>query len=458
LRLYLRQYSTLRGLVHGMFRLIAPIRVLLLIIGNTGSVLIAIAAMRLARPPRRAPPGSREIVMLAVSDLRIDPRIEREVRALAAAGHPLKLLFPDISLPPIAQQPLDWGPGVSFHPLAREAASYMGDFPWLFGRGFYRAAREERPFAFHCHDLTTAAIGLAAAHRTGARCICDFHEWFSENVSWNKKRQGWAPHGSVRRRLFRSIERLAIEEADGVVTVCDSIAAELQDMTPKPRRPVIVVRNIPEFRLTPSRTYRAIKQELGVDADRFLLLWQGGTGPTRLIEPIIRALSLAPRAVFVIRGPSLDLFGEGYRALARQCGVLDRLILLPPVPSRDVVAAARGADAGIWSLPKLCRNFYYALPNKVFEYLASGLPVLGANFPEVRRLIEENGVGLCFEPTDPAAIARQLNRLIDEPQLAVAMRAAIPRLLTALDAGHEWQKLVTLYHGLAGDQRPAEAA
>jgi hypothetical protein len=56
----------------------------------------------------------------------------------------------------------------------------------------------------------------------------------------------------------------------------------------------------------------------------------------------------------------------------------ERLLLIPPVPSRDVVAAARGADAGIWTLPALCRNFTMRSLNKIFEYLAADLPVLVA--------------------------------------------------------------------------------
>ena len=90
----------------------------------------------------------------------------------------------------------------------------------------------------------------------------------------------------------------------------------------------------------------------------------------------------------------------------------------PPVPSKDVVAAARGADAGIWTFPALCRNFTFALPNKIFEYLAADLPVLVAHYPEAKRLVLESEVGLTFDPYDPHSIAESINRLVqDEPFL-----------------------------------------
>ena len=94
----------------------------------------------------------------------------------------------------------------------------------------------------------------------------------------------------------------------------------------------------------------------------------------------------------------------------------DRVKLEPPVPSSDVVAAARGADAGIWTLPALCRNFTFALPNKIFEYLAADLPVLVAHYPEAKRLVLEHEVGLAFDPYDPQSIAQSIKRLMqDEP-------------------------------------------
>src|SRR5262249_22776284 len=193
----------------------------------------------------------------------------------------------------------------------------------------------------------------------------------------------YVPHPWLKKQVYRFVERVALRRASAVVTVCDSIAVELNAI--HGGRPVRVIRNIPDLVASGSRAYPPLKKQLGLRCDQFVLLWQGGAGPSRLIEPVIEALRYAPGVVFVIRGPSLDLFGRGYGLLAAKCGVGDRLVLVPPVPSTDVVAAACGADAGIWTLPKLSRNFYYALPNKIFEYMAAGIPVLAANYPEAKK-------------------------------------------------------------------------
>src|SRR5262249_55851446 len=182
---------------------------------------------------------------------------------------------------------------------------------------------------------------------------------------------------------------------------------------------------------------------LAIRPDQFLLLWSGGTGPTRLLEPIIESLAHVPHVVFAIRGPSLDLFGDGYREVARKAGVEDRLHLLPPVRSSEVVNAARGADAGIWTLPKLSKNFYYALPNKIFEYMAAGLPFIGAAFPEVKAIVDRYEVGTTFDPYDPHSVAAALQRLSD-PEYHARCRRNIPAALEGLNADQEWLKLVRL--------------
>lgn len=242
-----------------------------------------------------------------------------------------------------------------------------------------------------------------------------------------------------------------MHEASAVITVCDSIAEALEEELGAGEgqsRKVEVIRNIPVLSAQPTKDYTSLKAQLGLPESQFLLLWQGGTGPTRLIEPIIAALEFVPTCVFAIRGPSLDLFGPGYRAIAEKANAGDRLILLDPVPSRDVVAAARGADAGVWTLPRLCRNFTYALPNKIFEYTASNLALLVADYPEARRMVETHGIGLTFDPYDPRSIAAAINRLIDERGLAAGFRANTQAALKSLDAEREWQKLVALYDAL----------
>jgi starch synthase len=388
----------------------------------------------------------RQVVMLVVSDLRVDPRVEREARALASAGYIVTVICPELSKGVGATYNLDWGQGVFIKYIHPAGSAFMNQKPGYCADRLYSTAVRLKPFAFHAHDLSTAFAALAAAKVRGSHLIVDFHEWFSENVHWDVKKAAWAPYPQDWKRDLQKLEARCLSEASATVTVCDSIADAMVDELGG-RRPH-VIRNIPSLKAVPSRSYSPLKRQLGLPESCFVVLWQGGTGPTRLIEPIIESLVFAPRCVLVVRGPSLDLFGEGYRALARREGVEDRLILTAPVPSGDVVAAARGADAGIWTLPALCRNFTYALPNKIFEYIASGLPVLAAHYPEAKRLLADHDIGLTFDPYDSSSIAVVINQLIDDPALAERFRTNTSAALQRLNADAEWQKLVAVYNGL----------
>jgi glycosyltransferase involved in cell wall biosynthesis len=395
------------------------------------------------------------IVMLSVSDMRIDPRIEREARALAHAGFEVVVIWPSVSRSD-GESGIDWGSGIAFKRISYDAGEFARRFPGYCGREMLLAALEFKPFAFHGHDLTSALVALTAAKRTGAFVVVDFHEWFSENVSWQAGQNAWRPHRFPQKAAYQWLERQVLRHASETITVCDSIADAMETELGG-RRPV-VIRNIPEMAITPSREYLPLKQQLGLPESTFVLLYQGGTGPTRLIEPIIESLVDAPGCVLAIRGPSLDLFGPNYLALARRIGVEGRVILAPAVPSRDVVAAALGADAGIYTVAALCRNFILALPNKVFEYLAADLPVLVAHYPETKRLVSENEIGFVFDPYDPRSIADAINRLMNGDYLREKWVANARAALLKMNAQLEWQKVVGIYQNLQREGQLLESS
>jgi glycosyltransferase involved in cell wall biosynthesis len=412
------------------------------------------------RRPRKSvvpsPPG--EIVMLAVSEVFRDPRIEREARALAAAGFQIKILYPEYwstALRPVA---LDWGPGISFVALPEYFGAYVYGFPYLLGFNLLRRAMRERPFAFHAHDLRTSIVALAAARMTNAHCVCDFHEWYSENVTWSEREGRYAPHPRHIRWIFALGERVVLRRASAVVTVCESIADALRAQSGG-RRDVTVVRNVPDLGSRNATSSTApLRSQLSLKANTFVVLYQGGTGPIRLLEPVIEAVRLVPGVVLVIRGPGIEHSAAAYRTLAQSLGIEDRVFCLEPVPSAEVVDAARDADVGLYTVENLCKNFYYALPNKLFEYLAAGLPVLTANYPEAARIVERYRVGLTFDPYSPPSIAAAINTLARNPALKASMKANARTALEDMGADTEWDRLVSLYDDLRANSASPEAS
>jgi glycosyltransferase involved in cell wall biosynthesis len=192
-----------------------------------------------------------------------------------------------------------------------------------------------------------------------------------------------------------------------------------------------------------------LRKELGIPPDKRIVLYQGGLGPSRNLEPVIEAMAKVPHAVFVMRGPGYEFWAKHYDRLARRCNVRDKVFCLPPVASTRVVAEARAADIGLWTLlANVGLNFAYALPNKVFEYMAAGVPLVAADLPEVRKIVRGYRIGVCFDPVCPTSIADAINRLADSAALREECRRNITGAVRDLRADQEWNKLVDLYRNL----------
>jgi glycosyltransferase involved in cell wall biosynthesis len=446
LRLRAAAQTDLTGLAHVPLRVPTPWRrdeeanvLLTTIIGGDSNLGIGAKA------------DGRDVLMLVVSDLRIDPRVRREAMALAEAGYRVTVVCPspfaDTQMPPV----IDWGKGVDIFYVSVACGNYVGVRPGFEGGALFDViAREfaDRSFlAVHAHDLNTAYVALGFARLKGANLVVDFHEWTSENVHWDDIVKSWLPYPQDWKEQLQALEQRVMREASAVITVSPSIASAISHELGEGRE-LCVIRNIPEVALSESVAYRSMRDVLGVRPDQFLILYQGGIGPTRRIEPVISALAHAPECVLVIRGPRMDLYEDGYRRAAEDDGVTSRVHLLDAVPSTDVVAATHGADAGLYTVSGICRNYKLALPNKVYEYVAGGLPVLVPHYPEVSHFVHEAEIGLAFDPEDPLSIADAMNRLASDAVLTARFRANSKKALFSVAGEREWQKLVALYDAL----------
>lgn len=86
---------------------------------------------------------------------------------------------------------------------------------------------------------------------------------------------------------------------------------------------------------------------------------------------------------------------------------------------RDVLARSRAGIVTFYPLP----NHVDAQPNKMFEYMSAGVPVIASHFPLWREIVEGNDCGVCVDPLDPAAIAAAIDRIVGDPALAKRMGA-----------------------------------
>jgi glycosyltransferase involved in cell wall biosynthesis len=285
--------------------------------------------------------------------------------------------------------------------------------------------RRLRPELIHANDYNTAWIGLAGKIFAGSRLVYDSHElWPDRNL-----RPEWRP-------WLLLCEALFVRAADTVITTSPGYAeviAERYRVAP-PR----VVRNLPEWRAEP-RERDARDGEAPP-----LAVYFGAVTRNRGLPTALRALALLPELRLRIVGPE----AWGYRAtladLAAELGVADRLELLEPVAPAEAPAVLGDADVGLALIEPACLSYRMTLPNKLYEYVAAGLPVLSSDVPVLAREVREHGIGTVADPADPAAVAAALQAAL-EPDANARFRAAAARLAAEATWEREREKLAAVY-------------
>lgn len=233
-------------------------------------------------------------------------------------------------------------------------------------------------------------------------------------VPWSfDSRELYAHVASTARRpwvswFWRLLEGRYIRHARVVFTVSDSIADHLAKTYGIPRP--TVVRNVPPTTALPHSEYSSAEHS-APEPDPPVILHLGQMRAARGLEHVIEAMSFVPRAQLVFMGYGAGQ--AGLEALARQSSAADRIFFRAPVPPADVPREAANASVGITLLADSCLNHRYALPNKLFEYLAAGVPVVASDLPEIRAVLDSTGAGECVDPSDVRNLAATLQHVCE---------------------------------------------
>ena len=299
---------------------------------------------------------------------------------------------------------------------------------WAIENRMIAAAVATRPNIIHANDLNTLRAGLRAARLSGARLVYDSHE---------------IPSGlpSVRDpEAVRRYEAPLIRRADAVIHTTPMRARWTADtygiVLPE------VVRNIPEgARDVAPADLAAVA---GFTPGTKVILHQGNMQPARGLEALTEAMALLPE------GYALLYLGGGRLRAALEELVANRNLgakvrFAAPVPHEELLAWTAGAWCGASLLVDVCLNHTYSLPNKLFEYLAVGVPLIASDNPEIAGFITEWQAGEVCDPSDPRSIADAVLRLeARHEQAAAAARAAGD----AFRWENEAQTLLKIYESL----------
>jgi len=298
-----------------------------------------------------------------------------------------------------------------------------------------RRAREVAPLADLIHGM--AYMGIPVAHAIAdqqlgdPRVIYDARDIYMDAANLARMR------GPVRWVIAREEKRWA-RRADRVVTVNEPYAEVMASRfgVPKP----LIVLNC-SYRFTPPEPpERRFHDHLGLPASTRVVLYQGGFSLDRGIEQLFDAIRAIDDATLVLMGYGLQ--EEAYREQAGSIELRDRVRIMPAVPPAELLSWVASADVVAMPIQPTTLNHRLTTPNKLFEAMAAGVPVVASDLPGMAPIVKETGAGLVVDPTDPAAIAAACREILDaSPEERAAWRR---RALEAAHRTYNWERQVEI--------------
>lgn len=381
--------------------------------------------------------------MLVWNTLEHDARVRREAATLVSAGHAVTVFA--LHAPEHTNRREQLVSGVRIRRvgrlagrrLARAGASRSLSVPVLFSIATIQLSMLMRvvglrPDVVHAHDVNMLPIGWASAALSGARLVYDAHE-----ISTG--REGYGRF----RGLVARVEGFLIRRADAVITTTE-LRSRYLARAYRVQRP-LVLQNRPVMSELPARG--RLRRELGIAEGRAVVLYQGGLQPGRGLELIVRAAAKVGEADFVFVGSgSLE---RRLRTLAAELDVTDHVHFVPMRPVEELQEWTVDADIGLQVLENTCFNHFSADSNKLFEYVVAGIPVVASDLPEIRRIVEQYGVGLLVRPGSLEELVTVLGRLLEDSSLRDELRRKAAASRRFLSWGSVEGRLLELYSGLS---------
>ena len=336
-----------------------------------------------------------KVISLLVTNFKNDNRVYRMARSLSQHGFPTTV---------VAWKKGDVAEKENFNGVEVERVVVSSD-NWkrlnliigaiqYFEFAFRVVSRYRKVDAWHCNDYEAFVIGvLAKITRPRLKLIYDCHELESHR---NGK-------GALMRFTIRTIEKLFIPWTELVITVSPSI----QEFYKRKYNLsfVALVRNLPnEMRISHTNTLR---EKLGLKKSQMVFLYQGMLGKGRGIEVLLHAFESRKTndAVIVFMG-----FGALKELIEDYTSRNENIFFIPAVSYAEIPMYTGSADVGVNSVEPTCLSYKYSLPNKLFEYIQSEIPVLTNPLPDCAALVNEYKVGRVIPVWNVAAI----NEVVDE--------------------------------------------
>jgi glycosyltransferase involved in cell wall biosynthesis len=252
---------------------------------------------------------------------------------------------------------------------------------------------------FWANDLDTLLPNILSARFKSKPVIYDSHELYTEGPSLVNRH--------FKKRIWEWVERLCIPRVTAMVTVNDAIKDFYEK---KYHRAVHVIRNVPPI----EKSRNIVAADLGLHGRKVIIIQGAGLHKSRGVEELVLAMQFLDRSFCLIvagTGDALPLL----KVYANDYDLQEKILFLDVVPYAQLISYTKSADLGI--VPEkvgASPASNYTLPNKLFDYIHSGLPVLSTSAVEVEKIIRLYNIGCIINEHSPANIAESIRSVFND--------------------------------------------
>lgn len=285
---------------------------------------------------------------------------------------------------------------------------------------------------FMSNDLDTLPANFLASKIRNKKLVYDSHEYFTEVPELVNRPKI--------KRIWERIEKYILPKIKNTYTVCGSIAGVYKE---KYCIEMKVVRNVPECNKQINPIETDYLKEL---SKQKIILYQGAVNMGRGIEEVIEAMQYVENARFVIVGDG-DVT-EDAKKLVSKFYLKHKVFFIGKVPIEELVAYTQKATIGISLEKNIGLNYYYALPNKLFDYINANVPVLASRLPEIENVVKTYDIGCFIENHNPKHIAEKINFMLHSPEKMQVWKENLKKASDELCWENEEKVLKDIYTNL----------
>lgn len=365
----------------------------------------------------------KKAVVSVINDLVTDQRVHRTCTTLQEMGYDVLLVGrrKHDSLP-LAER--------KYKTHRMKLSAEKGIWFYIFFQWrLFLFLRKQQVDLFVANDLDTLWPNYVVAKRKKKPLVYDTHEIFTE-VPELVNRQ-------FKQKIWKRLERRLFPKLKYTFTVNDSIAEWYENAYGN--RP-LVVRNIPNMNL-PSRTLT--RKEVHLPENKKIIVLQGaGINVHRGAEEMVEAMKFLDNTILVIIG-SGDVI-HVLKEMAEQNHLDEKVLFIGKLPPDELRAWTRLADMGVTLDKDTNINYRFSLPNKIFDYIHAGIPVLASDLVEVRKIVESYNVGKITPNHDPESIAKIIREMLASPEYST-WKSNTQKAAAELNWEKEKENLVVVY-------------